>query len=54
MTYVKRPLSIKLENLKEVGDFFDICHLLPLNQEQKSNSNRSMSPSKEKQVIQII
>ena len=37
--------STKLENLEEMGDFLDGCHLQKLNQSQINNLNKPITPN---------
>ena len=46
--------SIKLENLKEIGDFLDLYSLSKLNQNEINNLNRSINPSEGKAVLKSL
>jgi hypothetical protein len=51
---VKNFHSTKLENLKEMDNYLDTCHLSKLNKNQISNFNRSITTNKVKKVIENL
>jgi hypothetical protein len=51
--YLKNLYSTKLEILKEIAGFLNIYRLLELNQDQRSNLIRPVTPSAKEQDVKL-